>query len=245
MQLRHPVCSQGSPWHHVILDIRSLLLSVSCSVFDSITRVLQATSVQLTLVTVSSVLFAALVADASPYQPASNHRRVTAVVPGYEYTGCYTEATNMRALSGSAFFDDFMTVEKCVVACEGYKYFGVEYGREVRLRLAARIFPPLTKLVLLWQHHQSWQRGNSSWRMLLRLPRGCYRDLWCRKPTEPVHKLDRCCSCTSANNILLSWLLHRGHQRSCSDRHGFKGRRHVCRELRRDLFRCRLLPVWG
>ena len=50
--------------------------------------------------------------------------------PGYAMTGCYTEATNMRALSDGTYFDDNMTVEMCALACAGSILFGVEYGRE-------------------------------------------------------------------------------------------------------------------
>ena len=56
--------------------------------------------------------------------------RAVAVVSGWNYDGCYTEATNSRALTGNAYFDDFMTAEKCAAACDGYAWFGVEYGRE-------------------------------------------------------------------------------------------------------------------
>jgi hypothetical protein len=44
--------------------------------------------------------------------------------------GCYTEATKMRALSSSSFFDDSMIVEACAAACRGYTWFGVEHDRE-------------------------------------------------------------------------------------------------------------------
>ncbi|KAL8637618.1 MAG: hypothetical protein Q9228_005132 [Teloschistes exilis] len=49
---------------------------------------------------------------------------------GYNYQGCYTEATSGRALSGSSFFNDLMTVEKCAASCSAFPLFGVEYGRE-------------------------------------------------------------------------------------------------------------------
>ena len=53
----------------------------------------------------------------------------------YAYQGCYTEATNKRALTGKSYFNDSMTVEACATACLGYKWFGVEYGREVNFFL--------------------------------------------------------------------------------------------------------------
>ncbi|KAK3995264.1 WSC domain-containing protein [Cladorrhinum sp. PSN332] len=85
---------------------------------------------RLTLVSyaVASALVAPLGASASPFNRPT--RRDPAVIPGYGFTGCYTEATNGRALTGSAFFDDQLTAEKCATACSGYKYFGLEYGRE-------------------------------------------------------------------------------------------------------------------
>lgn len=78
--------------------------------------------------TVASALVAPLGVSASPYTRFT--RRDPAVVPGYGYTGCYTEAQGQRALSGSAFFDDQLTAEKCATACSGFKFFGLEYGRE-------------------------------------------------------------------------------------------------------------------
>jgi hypothetical protein len=57
--------------------------------------------------------------------------RATVTIPGYDYAGCYTEATSMRAFSGLSYYDDAMTIEKCAAACSGYAWFGAEYGREV------------------------------------------------------------------------------------------------------------------
>ncbi|TQV95128.1 Pyrrolo-quinoline quinone [Cordyceps javanica] len=44
--------------------------------------------------------------------------------------GCWTEATNQRALSDRTYADDKMTLESCATFCKDYTYFGVEYGRE-------------------------------------------------------------------------------------------------------------------
>ncbi|KAK3392754.1 WSC domain-containing protein [Podospora didyma] len=82
----------------------------------------------LTLVAFSAA-FSGLGVNGSPHNPAFR-RRAVAQIPGYDFAGCYTEATGMRALTGSSFFDDLMTVNKCAVACAGFAYFGVEYGRE-------------------------------------------------------------------------------------------------------------------
>lgn len=60
--------------------------------------------------------------QACPDQPA--------VVGEWTWLGCYTEATNARALGERAFADDDMTLGACATFCEGYTYFGTEYGRE-------------------------------------------------------------------------------------------------------------------
>lgn len=56
-------------------------------------------------------------------------------VSGYSSIGCYTEATNGRALP-NGLATDKKTVATCVNACKGkaYTYAGVEYGGEVRRR---------------------------------------------------------------------------------------------------------------
>ena len=41
-----------------------------------------------------------------------------------------TEATNIRALSKATTASDTMTLELCQTFCQGYSYFGAEYGRE-------------------------------------------------------------------------------------------------------------------
>jgi hypothetical protein len=55
------------------------------------------------------------------------------IVGAYTYQGCYTEATNMRALSSASYYDySAMTLEECANDCTGYVYFGVEYGGECK-----------------------------------------------------------------------------------------------------------------
>lgn len=56
--------------------------------------------------------------------------RATAI-NGYDYAGCFTEATFGRALTEKTTFDDLMTNEKCASTCAGFLWFGTEYGREV------------------------------------------------------------------------------------------------------------------
>ncbi|MCJ1408115.1 hypothetical protein MMC19_002188, partial [Ptychographa xylographoides] len=50
----------------------------------------------------------------------------------WSYMGCYTEATNTRALSGlqNPIPGAAVTVEACSAACSAYLYFGVEYSDE-------------------------------------------------------------------------------------------------------------------
>jgi hypothetical protein len=54
-------------------------------------------------------------------------------VGNYNYTGCYKELTNARAITGySLTSTSSMTVEMCVGACQtnGYALAGVEYGSQ-------------------------------------------------------------------------------------------------------------------
>ncbi|KAF8476774.1 WSC domain-containing protein [Kalaharituber pfeilii] len=57
---------------------------------------------------------------------------VIASALGYTHIGCYTEATNGRALPDKFLASDTMTVPKCVGFCSdsGYNYAGVEYSTE-------------------------------------------------------------------------------------------------------------------
>lgn len=74
----------------------------------------------------TSILFGSSV-HSSPLHSLS--RRASVSITDYTYEGCRTEATEGRALNGSAYYDDFMTIQKCAVACSQFTYFGVEYGR--------------------------------------------------------------------------------------------------------------------
>lgn len=53
-------------------------------------------------------------------------------VGDYEYSGCWSEATGGRALTGQTYARDTNTVENCAAFCSGFAIFGVEYGTEVR-----------------------------------------------------------------------------------------------------------------
>ncbi|PQE16318.1 wsc domain-containing protein [Rutstroemia sp. NJR-2017a WRK4] len=67
--------------------------------------------------------------NASPHT-LSFRRSLLPQIPGYEYSGCYTETPTSKALTGAAFVDDLMTVEDCADACMGFGYFGLENARE-------------------------------------------------------------------------------------------------------------------
>lgn len=70
----------------------------------------------------------------------------------YTYAGCYTEATNKRAL-GSAKKVDYasMTVEICAEFCKSYSMFGLEYSGEVRLSIHRYFTWLLLNLLLIDQ----------------------------------------------------------------------------------------------
>jgi len=51
-------------------------------------------------------------------------------VGAFTWQGCYTEATNERALSAATYVNyTSMTVEICAAFCASYTMFGVEYGK--------------------------------------------------------------------------------------------------------------------
>jgi hypothetical protein len=91
---------------------------------------------------------------------ASQTLGIKNTVGAYSFQGCYTEATNTRALSSASFYDyTAMTLEACAVDCVGYTYFGVEYGGEVRIliltvlvkaNLYSVIAAMLSTLALFW-----------------------------------------------------------------------------------------------
>jgi len=54
-----------------------------------------------------------------------------AALPAYSRVGCYSGTVNgTRALNSASTASNSMTVETCAVFCDGYRYFGLEYGRE-------------------------------------------------------------------------------------------------------------------
>jgi hypothetical protein len=51
-------------------------------------------------------------------------------LPGYNYTGCMTDSTSDRTFTAKAQGNANNTYESCSTFCNGYMYFGVEYGAE-------------------------------------------------------------------------------------------------------------------
>lgn len=61
----------------------------------------------------------------------SNQQTPTnATVAGWTYSGCYTDSTSARVLTGKANYDSALTIEKCAALCKGYKIFGAEYATQ-------------------------------------------------------------------------------------------------------------------
>lgn len=58
---------------------------------------------------------------------APSHKPTVGV---FDFVGCQTEAIGARALGQASFADDGMTLERCASFCDGFVYFGAEYGRE-------------------------------------------------------------------------------------------------------------------
>jgi len=57
--------------------------------------------------------------------------------PAFSPIGCWKEPINSRALKGKSYTSaDNMTAQSCYEFCgPSFKYFGTEYGREVRFVL--------------------------------------------------------------------------------------------------------------
>lgn len=73
----------------------------------------------------SAILSLSTLTQASPVE-----NRAVQTVTGWDYQGCYTDLVKARSLTGSFYFDNILTVEKCAIACNKFTYFGVEFGHE-------------------------------------------------------------------------------------------------------------------
>ncbi|PFH62596.1 hypothetical protein XA68_12848 [Ophiocordyceps unilateralis] len=78
----------------------------------------------------SSFIPASTTASSSFPTPTPTGPAIKKAVGRYSFQGCWTEATNGRALSGNSYADDRMTLEFCAAFCNGFRYFATEYGRE-------------------------------------------------------------------------------------------------------------------
>ncbi|KAM0491044.1 hypothetical protein D7B24_002172 [Verticillium nonalfalfae] len=77
---------------------------------------------------VSSVpIVSSIVTSAAPPVPTPGEDDF---IGDWSFEGCYTEGDGVRALDGRFYADDELTLEKCAAFCEGFVYFGAEYGRE-------------------------------------------------------------------------------------------------------------------
>lgn len=114
----------------------SLSSSLSSSTFSSaVSSAASSSSSTLSSNSLSSTVSTASSSFASAVSVSTPTPTPTApiIVPSagvFNYTACYSEGTNSRALSGLATANDGMTVEKCAGLCAAYQYMGVEYSRE-------------------------------------------------------------------------------------------------------------------
>jgi hypothetical protein len=76
----------------------------------------------------------------TPSSSSSSSSSTTSSVPtptpsgpslaGYTYSGCYVDSVASRLLSGKSSSSSSQTYANCASYCDGYQYFGVEYGGE-------------------------------------------------------------------------------------------------------------------
>ncbi|MCJ1476788.1 hypothetical protein MMC13_005457 [Lambiella insularis] len=97
--------------------------SLTSTVLSTTTSIATSTSV----ISNSSVTSTSTTPSATPTGPIT-----VGNFGNWSYLGCYTEATNSRALSGlqNPITGIEVSVEACSVACAAYTYFGVEYSGE-------------------------------------------------------------------------------------------------------------------
>ncbi|TVY53083.1 WSC domain-containing protein [Lachnellula cervina] len=67
---------------------------------------------------------------ATPTSTPTGGPQIKKTIGNWAFQGCWTEATNTRALAGTTYANNSMTLELCASFCTGFKMFGVEYGRE-------------------------------------------------------------------------------------------------------------------
>ncbi|GAB0138052.1 hypothetical protein EsDP_00006299 [Epichloe bromicola] len=109
-----PVTSSTSSFSNLTL----ISASGSDAVVSTTTTVTSATS---------NIVMSSATTPSTP-TPTAPYRR--AKVGNWVHQGCWTEATNGRALVDRTYANDSMTLDSCAKFCHGLTYFGVEYGRE-------------------------------------------------------------------------------------------------------------------
>ncbi|KAM0328695.1 hypothetical protein ACHAQA_005108 [Verticillium albo-atrum] len=77
----------------------------------------------------SAPLSSAAVSLTSAVPPAPTPEK-TDFIGDWSFEGCYTEGDGVRALDGRFLASDELTLELCAASCEGFQFFGAEYGRE-------------------------------------------------------------------------------------------------------------------
>ncbi|KAI1093594.1 putative glyoxal oxidase [Rostrohypoxylon terebratum] len=107
-----------------IAVVLSSTLSLAVASSTSIITTSAVSSIAAVDPTTSTAVTATASTSASPLQPST--------VGIYNWYGCQTEATNVRALSLFTYADDGMTLDSCEAFCsdKATTYFGVEYARE-------------------------------------------------------------------------------------------------------------------
>ncbi|KAK3360011.1 hypothetical protein B0T25DRAFT_621313 [Lasiosphaeria hispida] len=68
--------------------------------------------------------------EGSAIGPPSAPSHPATIDTKWAFDGCRTEATGVRALSAKGCAGTAMTLEECALFCDGYRYFGAEYGSE-------------------------------------------------------------------------------------------------------------------
>lgn len=147
-------CGAGNRLEMYLLT--SLASSSSSSVVSSTTSVKSSStgvsstsktsSVSSSSVSISSTKSSSVVSSKSSSTSSSASPTQTLgikqTVGAYTFQGCWTEATDARALSGATYIDyAAMTLETCSTNCAGWAYFGVEYGGECKLVPLAPLLP--------------------------------------------------------------------------------------------------------
>ncbi|KAF4635933.1 hypothetical protein G7Y89_g2164 [Cudoniella acicularis] len=105
-------------------SVSSLILSNISS--GSVTSSASSATITLSLASSSSAV-------PSTSSTSTSTQTEPTIVPSagpYRYLGCYTDATNARALSSAFYPNNTNTIALCASECSAYTYFGAEYGRE-------------------------------------------------------------------------------------------------------------------